>query len=226
MLQQSLGGHVLRQREPPGSARDADEEGHPVEVEVIQRRIRTGSRIERSRTQELLDFQILHQRSIQRGLQLLQGVEPLPDQSGLRLADQRPHPGVPRAILGPLHENQAMHAERGRTVELPFRRRDPFSIFAPIPPTEQPDIEVAPLYFVQVELVGPLIRRGRVFEQEHVEEAPQERILAHVVAQRLALLSELALHAADEDAKGFHGATCSSSEQLLAVPNRSLQVGR
>ena len=41
MLQQPLGGNVFRQREVPGSARDADEEGHPFGVEIIQRRERT-----------------------------------------------------------------------------------------------------------------------------------------------------------------------------------------
>ena len=204
MLQQPLGGNVLRQREVPGSARDADEEGHPLAVEIIQRRILADRRVEGSPTEQFPDFQVLHQRGVDPGLQFFQGVEPLSDQPGLSLADQRPHLRVPCAIFCALHENEAMHAESGRAVELPLRRRNPRFVFAPIPPAEQPDVEVAPLDFVQIEFVRPLIRRRCVLEEEHVEETPQQRIFVHIVTQRLALLRELALHAADEDADGDH----------------------
>ena len=204
MLQQPLGGNVFRQREVPGSARDADEEGHPLAVEIIQRRILADRRVERPPTEQFPDFQVLHQRGVESGLQFFQGVEPLSDQPGLGLADQRPHLRMPCAVFNALHENEAVHTESGRAVELPLRRRNPRFVFVPIPPAEQPDVEVAPLDFVQIKFIGPPVRRRYVLEQEHVEETPQQRIFAHIVTQRLALLRELALHAADEDADGGH----------------------
>ena len=198
MGQQFLGRCFFGQGELPHPARSADEPTHSLTVEIVQCRVRAGSRVEWPPADQLLVLQILDQRGVEFGFQFFCGVEPLSDQSGLGLADQRPHFGMPGTVVLALDEDQAVDAEGTRMVELPFRRRNVGTILAAIAPAEQSYIDVATLDFIQIERVWPLVRGRGVFKQEHVEKSAQQRIAENIIAQRRSLLDELALHAADE----------------------------
>ena len=224
--QQPVGRHVLWQRKLSGPPRDADEKAHPLLVKVVQSRLRARSRVERPPAQQFPAFQVLHQRRVQARPQLLDGAEPPPNQPRLRPADQRAHLRMPGPVVRPLHENQPVRAVSRRVIELPLRRRRSRLVLRAVAPAEQPHVDVASLHFVEVQLVGPPVRRRRVLEQEQVEEPPQQRIAAHVLAQRLALLRELALHAADEDAHRSHAPDSLRQCRPGSVPRRRLADSR
>ena len=148
MRQQCLRGSIFRQREPPDSARSTDKWRHPLEIQIVQRRIHARSRVKRSPTDQRLDFQVLHQRGVEPDLQFFRGVEPLADQPSSDLSDQRLHLGMPHRVVRSLQEDEAMRANGGGAVEFPFRRRDPFFILDSVVITEQSYIDVAPFHFV------------------------------------------------------------------------------
>ena len=167
-----------------------------------------GRRVERPPTDQFPALQILDQRGVEPGDQLRRRVESLPDQTGLRLADQRPHLRVPGVVARILHEDQAVRPDDGGVIELPLRRRHAFVVLGSVVAAEQPDVQVASFDFVEVEIVRPSIGRGSVLEQESVEEPTHQHVVANVVAQCRPLRGELALHAADEDAEGRHDVRC------------------
>ena len=209
MLQQLRSRRPFRERELPDQARAANELRHALEVEVIQCRPGARGGVERSPANQLLALQVLDQRRVESSHKLRRRVEALPDQPGLSPANQRLHLRV-SSIARSLYEDEAVRSRGRRAIELPLRRRHPFLVLVPVVESEQPDIDVAPFDLVQVELVRPSIGRRGVLEQEDLEESPDQRVVADVVAQCRALFGELALHAADEDTKGVHVEPCSS----------------
>ena len=92
-------------------------------------------------------------------------------QTGLGLANQRLHLRVAGAVLQVVQENQAMHASFGGAVELPLGRGVAFGILGSVIASEQPHIKIAPLHFVQIKLIGPPVRRGKILKQKGIEKA-------------------------------------------------------
>ena len=202
MLQQLARGSLLRERELPGTACSAGELRHPLEVEIVQRRLGTRGRVEGSPANQLPGFQILDQRRVESGNQLCRRVEPLPDQARLSLAYQRSHLRMAGVCDRSLHEDQAVRSDGSRAVELTFRRRYSFVVLVSVVPAEQPQVDFAPFNFVKVKLVRPPIRGRRVLEQEDFEKPPHQNVVPDIVPQNRPLFGELTLDAADEDTNG------------------------
>jgi len=92
----------------------------------------------------------------------------------------------------------------GGPVELALRRRNTASVLDTIAVTEQADVDIAAVDFRQIDLIGPPVARRQVLEQEHREEATQERVSLDERLHRAALLGELLLDAADENQSRAH----------------------
>ena len=213
MLQQLPRQRPFRERELAHSACRANELGHPLDVEVAQCRLDAWGRVEGSPADQIPALQILHQRRVESGHQLRHRAEALPDQPSLSLADQRLHLGMPGNARS-LYEDQPMRSHCRRVVELPLRRGYAFVVLASVVGAEQPYVDVAALNFIEIKLIRPSGGRRDFLEQEYFEEASNQHIGPDVVAQCLPLVRELALHAADKNAKGNH-----------AEPRRPLMVG-
>jgi hypothetical protein len=149
-------------------------------------------------------LKVLNQGGIEPRNQFRGGGHSTADELVPGLLDQRPHLGGPLGIVGPLHEDQSVLMELGGLLELPLSGRDTLSVLVAIVVAEQPEVDVAAFHLVQIHLIGPTVRRGNLLEQETLEEAPQEGISEEVVPEGHALLRELLLHAADENAQGLH----------------------
>ena len=87
------------------------------------------------------------------------------------------------SVARSLHEDETVSSHGGRTVELPLGRRYAFLVLVPVVEAEQPYVDVAPIDFVQAELVRPQIGGRDILEQEDFEEPPVERVGPDVVAR-------------------------------------------
>ena len=206
VLQQHYRRCLLRQRKLPDPARPANEAGHPRGIEITDHGVLTRRRVERSEPNQILDLEVLHERRVEAGNQLLRGIELLANQPGLGTTNQRLHLPTPRAVVSSFHKDQTMLAEGRRMTVLSFGWRHAFLIFGAVLGPKQPYVDVGVLDLMQIELIRPAVGRGSVLEQKDLEEAPHQPIPPQVISERATLAGEFSLHAADEDANGSHRA--------------------
>ena len=194
--------------------------------EVGHRRLGTRGRIERLRPQSAGPLQMLHQARIDCRCQLRQPArDPLPDQLVARLADQRRHLRMPRLVVSPHEVDQPGFARRSRAVELALSRRQSLRVLEPVLVAKQPQVNPAPVHLIQIHITRSPVRRRQIFEQEHLEEPPQQRIALNVILQRPPFRGEFLLNAADEDGRDHFrssGAICMlSSDHRRSRPTTS-----
>ena len=226
--QVQMGQNLLGLRS--GQSKSADpashihEPQHLLEVQVLHRRLLAGRRVERRQPQQPLDLQVLDESRVETGAKFLDRLVLPADQARFGSADERPHLRVPIRVRHPLQEDQTVRADGRGVVELSLGRRHAIPILGSVLCSEQPQIEVAPLHFVQVEVVRPPVRRRRLLEQEDLEELPQQRVVPQVVGDRAPVPRELPLDAADEDPQSGHCAKLrpSGSWRLSRSPVAAL----
>ena len=84
-------------------------------------------------------------------------------------------------------------------VILSLGRGDALRIPAAILRTKQAEINIALFNLVQIDRLRRPVSCRRLLKNEHLEEVPEQRILANVSRKRLALLSKLRLNGRDEN---------------------------
>ena len=156
----------LGERESSRVARRLNEPFHPLGVKIVQVRATASRGVEWPPSNPLGYIQIPDQGCVECCDEIVRGIEPLSDQSGLRPVDQRLHLGMPAACSGSLHENQTMRPGNRRLVELALRRGNPFLVLASVFLAEQPDVDIAALGFFQIQVIRAAVRCRNVLEQE------------------------------------------------------------
>jgi len=86
----------------PGTSRDAHEDPYLVSGEIVQRGVRAGGGIERTKAEQLFDGQVVHQAGIDGGDQFSAVREPATNQLRAGFRDQRRILGCLSASAAPL----------------------------------------------------------------------------------------------------------------------------
>jgi hypothetical protein len=205
MGQKLLGRRLLRQREGSRAPRQRDEPPHPLLVQIGQGRARTGRRIERPGPDQLAVFEVLHQGSVEIADQLGRRAEAAPHEGGARPADQRHHLRVPFGRGLALDEDEPRPALCGGPIEFALRGRDALGVLEPVLATEESEVDLRPVHLIEVDRIRAGIGGRQVLEEEHREEAAQERVALDERLHGAALFGELLLNTADEDGHRAHG---------------------
>ena len=117
----------------------------------------------------------------------------------------------------PFDEHQPGFALGRGAVEFALGRGNAFGVLETIVVAEQAEIHVSRVHFRQIEFIGPTTGGRHILEQEHVEEAAQQRVMVHEVADGPAFGSQFLLHGADKDA--------SDGSWLLAASSHPGRTG-
>ena len=231
-VRQHVGGRsLLDQRVLTLAARRGKEAPELLFGDIGKVRARAGRGVERPGSQAARAFQLIDQAGVNGGHQLGCAGNPATNELPAGALDQLLHLRVPGSGLVLYRVDQSHLVEPGRLVELPLRRRYARGTLPTVAAGEEPKVDVGPAHLGEVDLVRPLVAGRQLLEEEDVEEAPQQGVVANEIGQRTAFGRQLLLHAAHEDAQprrwqrgghwsvspGSEGRAGSSSGQESAV---------